>query len=368
MDAAWRDGGVIRTAVVGFGVSGRVFHCPFLAASSEYSLDAIVTGNPIRAADAARLHPAAAVLPAVGDVLARADMFDLIVIGSPPATHAELATAAIDAGLDVVVDKPFTVSSADGRALVAHAVRAGRRLTVFQNRRWDGDYLTVRALIDGGALGEVGRFESRFEWWKPKPREGWKSATGVDAGGGIVYDLGTHLIDQAIQLFGAVGDVYAELSVRRPGAVAVDDAFIALRHVSGPISHLWMNSMAPQFGARFHVLGASGGYTTWGLDGQEAALGAGMSPTDPTFGVTKEENWGAAGVEGALTAIPTERGNYGAFYRGLADAILRGAPVPIDPAEAIAVLELIEGIHADAVVEDTPERSRRASRNDQPSP
>ena len=348
-DAAWRAGGAIRTAVVvGFGVSGRVFHCPFLTASSEYSLDAIVTGNPIRAADAARLHPAAAVLPAVGDVLARADMFDLIVIGSPPATHAELATAAINAGLDVVVDKPFTVSSAAGRALVAHAARAGRRLTVFQNRRWDGDYLTVRRLIDEGALDEVGRFESRFEWWKPQPRESWKSATGVDAGGGIVYDLGTHLIDQAIQLFGPVGDVYAELAVRRPGAVAEDDAFIALQHGSGPISHLWMNSMAPQFGPRFHVLGTSGGYTSWGLDGQEAALGAGMSPTDPAYGVTEEENWGVAGVEGALATIPTEHGDYGAFYRGLADAILHGAPVPVDPADAIAVLELIERVHADA--------------------
>lgn len=338
----------IRTAVVGFGVSGRVFHAPLIAASPDYSLDAIVTSDPGRAAEAARRHPSAARFATIDDVLRRTDDFDLVVLGSPPATHAELAAAAIDAGLDVVVDKPFTVTPAEGRALIAHAARAGRRLTVFQNRRWDGDYLTVRRLIGGGALGDIARFESRFETFKPRPRESWKSRAQVADGGGILYDLGAHLIDQALRLFGPVDEVYGELVVRRAGAPAEDDAFVALRHGSGPVSHLWMSSMAPQAGPRFRVLGSDGGYTTWGLDGQEAALAAGISPRDPAYGVTARERWGLAGVDGALEPVPTERGDYGGFYRELAAAIRDGGPMPVDPADAVDALELIERVHDDA--------------------
>ncbi|MDL9979263.1 Gfo/Idh/MocA family oxidoreductase [Microbacterium sp. ASV49] len=335
----------IRTAIVGFGVSGRVFHAPLLAASPDYSLDAIVTADPARTAEAGRLHPRTARVTTIDDLLRRADDFDLVVLGSPPATHAELATAAIDAGLDVVVDKPFTVTSAEGRALAARAANAGRRLTVFQNRRWDGDYLTVRRLIGDGALGDVARFESRFETFKPRPRESWKSRAGVAAGGGILYDLGAHLIDQALRLFGPVDEVYAELAIRRPGAPAEDDAFLALRHGSGPISHLWMSSMAPQPGPRFRVLGAVAGYTTWGLDGQEAALAAGISPRDPAYGVTPHDRWGLLGAEGAAAPVPTERGDYGGFYRELAAAIRDGGPVPVDPIDAVDALELIERAH-----------------------
>ncbi|WP_295127292.1 Gfo/Idh/MocA family oxidoreductase [uncultured Leifsonia sp.] len=336
-----------RTAIVGFGVSGRVFHAPLITASPDYSLDAIVTSDPGRAAEAARLHPRVARLAAFDDLLLRADDLDLVVLGSPPATHAALATAAIDAGLDVVVDKPFTVSSAEGRALVAHAANAGRLLTVFQNRRWDGDYLTVRHLIGEGGLGDVARFESRFETFKPRPRDSWKAQTSAASGGGILYDLGAHLIDQALRLFGPVDDVSAELAVRRRGAPAEDDAFVALQHASGPISHLWMYSMAPQSGPRFRVLGSVGGYTTWGLDGQEAALAAGMSPLDPAYGVTAPDQWGMVGAEPTLTPVPTERGDYGGFYRRLATAIRHDGLVPVDPADAVEALELIERVHRD---------------------
>lgn len=337
----------IRAAVVGFGVSGRVFHAPFLAADPAYSLDAIVTGDPARTAEAAALHPGASVLASVDELFARAGELDLVVLGSPPGTHAALATRAFDAGLDVVVDKPFTVTAAEGRELIAQAARLGRRLTVFQNRRWDGDFLTVRRLVAQAALGEVRRFESRFEWWKPEPRASWKTEATVADGGGILYDLGTHLIDQAITLFGPVDDVRAELAVRRHGGLADDDAFVALRHESGTISHLWMNSMAPQFGPRFHVLGSRAGYTTHGLDGQEAALAAGVSPADPGFGATPPDRWGAFGIEGGLELLPTERGDYGAFYRDLAVAISSGGPVPVDPVDAVGVLDLIERIHAE---------------------
>ncbi|VXB35090.1 Oxidoreductase [Microbacterium sp. 8M] len=337
----------IRTAVVGFGVSGRVFHAPFLAADPAYSLDVIVTADPGRAREARVRYPDASVLGSVDELLDRRTDLDLVVIGTPPATHAPIATVALDAGLDVVVDKPFAVTSAEGRALIAHAEHLGRRITVFQNRRWDGDFRTVRDLVETGRLGDVRRFESRFEWYKPEIRATWKAQATADQGGGILFDLGSHLIDQALQLFGPVAEARAELAVHRPGGCADDDAFVALRHESGTISHLWMNSLAAQFGPRFHVLGSRSGYTSHGLDGQEAALSVGVSPDDAQYGATPPERWGVFGVEGSLSPLPTLRGDYGAFYRGLAAGIRDGGPLPVDPADAVAVLELIERLHAE---------------------
>ena len=347
----------IRTAVVGFGVSGRVFHAPFLAADPAYSLDLIVTGDPARVAAAAQSYPAASVVASVAELWARADDLDLAVIGAPPATHADIAARAMDAGLDVVVDKPFAVTAAEGRDLIAHAERTGRALTVFQNRRWDGDFRTVSELVRSGRLGAVRRFESRFEWYKPEMRASWKAEASVAEGGGILFDLGTHLIDQALQLFGPVVEARAELAVNRPGGVAEDDAFVALRHASGTISHLWMNSLAPLLGARFHVLGSQSGYTSFGLDGQEAALGDGASPLDEDFGLTPVERWGRFGVGGSAAPLPSLRGDYGAFYRLLADSIHEGAPLPVDPADSVAVLELIERLHLETALHRADERT-----------
>jgi len=336
----------IRTAVIGFGLSGRTFHSPFIAANPEYSLDVIVTGNPERQADARRLHPKARVLASTGELFQQAGDLDLVVIGSPPASHADLADATLEAGLAVVVDKPFTVTSDEGRALVEKADRLGATLTVFQNRRWDGDFLTLRGLIDDGTLGDVRRFESRFEFWKPAPRPSWKLGASPRDGGGLLYDLGPHLMDQALTLFGPVSDVYSETLTRRAGGLADDDVFVALTHESGVISHLWMNGLAAQKSPRLHVLGSESAYTVWGLDSQEAALKKGASPADLDFGVADEADWGLLGIDGDLRAYPTERGRYDLFYAGLADAILRGAPVPVDPRDALRVIELIERIHS----------------------
>ena len=334
----------IRTAVIGFGTSGRVFHAPFVAADPDFSLDVIVTANPERAAEARRLHPDARVVDSAEDAIA-ADV-DLVVVGSPPATHAPLAHAALDAGHAVLVDKPFAVTSAEGRELVEKADRLGHPLTVFQNRRWDGDYLTLQRLVRDGALGEVRRFESRFEWWKPSPPASWKAESPVGEGGGILFDLGAHLIDQALQLFGPIDDLYSEVRTLRPEAAADDDAFLALRHTSGTISHLWMNSLAAQFGPRFHVLGSAAGYTSWGLDPQEAALKGGALPSDPGFGEKPADEWGEFGLQGSLERVQTDRGDYAGFYRALAGALLRGEPAPVDPRDAVTVLEIIERVRA----------------------
>ncbi|MDH6237640.1 Gfo/Idh/MocA family oxidoreductase [Cryobacterium sp. CG_9.6] len=336
----------LRTAVIGFGLAGRTFHSPFIAANPEFSLDVIVTGAPDRQADARELYPEARIVASTTELFATCADLDLVVIASPPATHAVLAHAALDAGLAVVVDKPFAVTAAEGRELVEKAERLGLALTVFQNRRWDGDFLTLRALLADGALGEVRRFESRFEFWKPTVRASWKRDAAPNDGGGLLYDLGPHLIDQAIVLFGAVESVYAETLTQRAGGVADDDSFVALTHASGVVSHLWMNGLAAQRGARFRVLGSRAGYTSWGLDAQEAALKNGARPTDAAFGVAAESTWGMLGIDGAMAPHPTERGRYDLFYAGLADALLRGAMVPVDPSDAVRVTSIIEAIHA----------------------
>lgn len=337
----------IRTAVVGFGVSGKVFHTPLITGDPQYSLDVIVTADPARAAEAARLYPQARIVPTPEAMFAQAADLDLVVLGTPPHTHFNLAAASIAHGLHVVVDKPFVPTSAQGAELIARASDAGVQLTVFQNRRWDADFLTLRKLLRDSSLGEVHSFESRFEWWRPEGFGNWRDSVSLSQGGGILHDLGSHLIDQAIQLFGPIEKSYGETANRGPDPEAADtEAFVSLLHESGVRTRLWMNGMAAQVGPRFHVLGSASGYTKWGLDRQEPDLAAGMPPSDPAYGVDPEESWGALGTDGAAKPVPAERGSYPRFYTELAAALRGVGPLPVDPAESLEVLKVIEKIHA----------------------
>ena len=337
----------VRTAVVGFGISGKVFHAPLVAADADYSLDVIVTADPARAAEAARLYPHARIVPTPEEMFALAGDLDLVILGTPPHTHFDLAATAIARGLHVVVDKPFVRTSAQGEELIARASDGGVQLTVFQNRRWDADFLTLQNLLRREALGELRTFESRFEWWRPEGFGNWRDSVSLAEGGGILHDLGAHLIDQAIQLFGPVETSYGETANRGTNPEAADtEAFVSLLHESGVRSRLWMNGMAAQVGPRFHVLGSESGYTKWGLDGQEPALAAGMPPSDPVYGVDPQESWGLLGVDGAASPVPAERGAYPEFYVQLAAALRGEGPLPVDPAGPLEVLRIIEGIHA----------------------
>ncbi len=337
----------IRTAVVGFGVSGKVFHAPLITADPNYSLDVIVTADPERAREAALLYPQARIVPTPEEMFALAGNLDLVVLGTPPLTHLELGATAIACGLNVVVDKPFVTSVAHGEELAARASDAGVQLTVFQNRRWDADFLTLRKLLQEGALGEVRTFESRFEWWRPEGFRNWRDTSTLAEGGGILHDLGAHLIDQAIQLFGPVEESYGETANHGPHADAADtEAFVSLLHESGVRSRLWMNGMAAQVGPRFHVLGSKAGYTKWGLDGQEPALAAGVTPSDASYGIEPQESWGLLGVDGSATPVPAEKGAYPQFYAELATSLRGQGRLPVAPAEALETLKIIESIHA----------------------
>jgi predicted dehydrogenase len=340
------DGTPIRTAIIGYGLSGRIFHAPFIAANPSFSIEAISTGDPARRAQAARDHPGAEILGSPEDLLA--GRFELVVLGSPAHVHREQGLAALGAGAAVVVDKPFAASVAEAEELIAAADSASLPLMVFQNRRWDGDFLTVRKLVDSGALGEVHRFESAFERWSPALGQRWQDTTTTSQGAGIVFDLGSHLVDQALQLLGPATLTAAELSILRPGGVSADEAFLSLLHDNGTRSHLTMSRFATRSGPRFRTLGTKAGYTVHGLDGQEAALVAGARPTDPDFGLTPEDAWGTLGIDGSdppPARVPTERGDYAAFYEGVAATLRDGAPPPVDPADALAALRIIARAH-----------------------
>ncbi|MBF6133326.1 Gfo/Idh/MocA family oxidoreductase [Nocardia otitidiscaviarum] len=339
----------LGVAVIGYGLAGAVFHAPLIAADPRLRVAVVVTSSAERAEQARREHPGVRVLAAVEELFADPAGIDLVVIATPNRTHAPLAVWALEAGLPVVVDKPFALTAAEGEQVVAVAERAGLALSVFQNRRWDSDFRTIEALIGDGRLGEVRRFESRFERWRPVTKGGWRELGSTEEGAGILYDLGSHLVDQALTLFGPVTDVYCELDGRRPGVQADDDAFVALTHASGVRSHLWMSAVAAQLGPRFRVLGSENGYVSYGLDPQERALRDGRRPDDgKPWGTVDVEHGGWFGTDGDTRRIASEPGDYPAFYRGMAAALIDGAPVPVDPRDAVETLRVLERARASA--------------------
>jgi predicted dehydrogenase len=332
---------VLRVALLGYGLAGAVFHAPLIDAVDGLQLSAIVIRNEERRRHAERDHPGAVLLDTDEQVWERSHELDLVVVATPNRTHVSLAQAAVEAGLPVVVDKPLAASADAARGLVDEARRRGVMLTVFQNRRWDGDFLTVRRLVEQGALGRVLRMESRFDRWRPELAGGWRELPGPDEAGGLLYDLGSHLVDQALLLFGPVADVSAELDIRRPGARIDDDVFVALSHTSGVRSHLWMTALAAQPAARFRLLGDRAAYVKHGVDPQEALLRKGVRPGQPGWAEEPRESWGSLGAGDELRPVRTEPGAYQRFYEGVVQA-LRGGPPPVDPADAVASLEVLE--------------------------
>jgi scyllo-inositol 2-dehydrogenase (NADP+) len=333
----------LRGAVIGYGLAGSVFHAPLIASTPGLVVNTVVTGNQQRQAEARQAYPDSEVVSDPAEVFERASEHDFVVVAAPNDVHVELTRRALDAGLPVVVDKPLAPTAAEAQTLVEQAEKLGVLITVFMNRRWDSDQLTLRRLLDEGKLGEVLRYESRLERWRPalSERKPWREVSSPEAGGGVLLDLGSHLADQAIELFGPVIRVYAELESRRGGAD--DDAFLALEHRSGARSHLWASLLAAAPGPRLRVLGDRAAYVIADVDGQEDALRSGARPSgDETWGTEPPERWGRLITGEGSEAIASERGNWPRFYIGLERALREGSQAPVDPWEAVTGLEVLD--------------------------
>ena len=330
----------IHVGLLGFGLAGRVFHAPMISAVSGLRLAAILER---RGDEAKGRYPDVRIVRTLDEMLA-IESIRLIVIATPNTTHHSLAAQCLRAGRDVVVDKPFATTYAEAAELARLANRSGRLITVFQNRRWDGDFRTVRNLINERALGRIVLFESHFERYRPKLRPGaWREST--DPGSGILFDLGPHLLDQALVLFGPPQAVSADVRIEREGA-AVDDAFDVVLHYAQLRAVLRATMLACEPGPRFIVHGTEGSYVKHGLDPQEDALVRGETPRDSGWGLDLEERWGRLTLsqDGAIMSrrIRTEAGDYRRYYENVRDAIVSGAPLDITPEQALTVMRLLE--------------------------
>lgn len=314
---------------------------------------AIVTANAERQARVRRDYPHARVLSSSDELFADPSAIDLVVVATPNNSHLSLGMAAVQAGLPVVVDKPFMAKSSDARQLVAAAEAAHIPLTVFQNRRWDSDFRTLQALVAAGALGDIIHFESRYERYRPAVNTAaWREHGAPEEAGGLLFDLGAHLIDQALTLLGDPVTVYAESDMRRPGAQVDDDTFVALRFANGAIAHLWMSVLVRQVGPRFRVIGTRGLYEKYGMDPQEDMLRTGGRPGDEGWGAEPESLWGrlysdagAVAVAGVAQSLP---GSYETFYQMVRDALRGGGPLPVDPHDAVKTIQVIEAARVSA--------------------
>lgn len=332
----------IRVALIGFGLGGAFFHAPLIAATPGLKLAAVVTGNAERRAQALRDYPGVQVVDDPDQLWRNAAAYDLAVISTPNRSHVPLALAALDAGLSVVIDKPFAPAAAEAHRVIAKAHEKNLLVSAYHIRRWDSECRTLRDLLAREALGRVLRFESRLERWRPEPKGGWKERPAPEEAGGLLYDIGSHLIDQALYLFGPVRDVYAELDIRRAGAGTDDDVFVALTHASGVRSHLWASCLAAQTGARMRVMGDRAAFVKQHGDVQEAALRAGERPGGAGWGEDPQDYWGILSDGNSPRAVPSLPGAYQDFYAGMVRSLRENAPLPVDPQDVIAGLEIIE--------------------------
>lgn len=324
-----------NVALVGYGFVGKTFHAPLIAATPGLVLHTVVSSDPAKVlAD----HPAAKVAPDLDTTLADPAV-DLVVIATPDPLHASQAHAALNAGKAVVIDKPFAVTLDEARAVADHAARAGKLLSVFHNRRWDSDFLTLQALIADGSLGEIVQYESHFDRFRPVVRDRWRERPGA----GVLLDLGPHLIDQALKLFGPPTAIFADIAVQKDGGQAGDYFHLLLRYPRLRVL-LHASQMTVASDLRMAVHGTRGSFIKQGLDPQENSLKAGTVPGAPDWGVDPRPGAltvpdGDATTSRVVEGVP---GDYPAYYAGIRDALSGHGPNPVPPEEALAVMELID--------------------------
>lgn len=326
---------MIRVALIGYGYASRTFHAPLIRATPGLEIASISSSRPDR------VHADLPDVPVVSrpEGACALPSVEVVVIATPNDTHMPIATMAIEAGKHVVVEKPLATTLNEARELVSLAERRGRLLAVFQNRRWDGDFLAVTDLLARHALGDVAHFESHFDRYRPFVRDRWRERAG--GGSGLWYDLGPHLADQALQLFGLPDRVMASMAAQRTGAQADDWAHVILEYNRlRVILHASVLAAAP--GLRFLVHGHTGSWIKYGLDAQEAQLAAGLTPQNAQPVPAPERAVLVDGASGSETDTPIPRGDYAQFYVRLRDALQGTGSNPVPGGQAIPLMALIE--------------------------
>jgi predicted dehydrogenase len=329
----------VRIGLAGYGLGGRYFHAPLIASAKNCEFLGVVTTSPERRRQVAEDHG----LRVFDDLAELASAgAEAVAISTPAATHVTLTQQALRLGLAVVCDKPFALDADAARQTVRLAEQLSVPLTVYQNRRWDSDFLTLRELLRKGELGSLTVFESRFERFRP---QSGPSA----AGGGTLLDFGSHLADQALVLAGPVSGVYAEIHYRTDEAGLDDDVFVALTHASGVRSHLWGSWRQGAPGPRIRAAGTEGAYVIQDVDGQEAELRSGASPASQSeWGTEPPERWGHLHRGDAEEPVPSARGAWDIFYPAFAEAVRGTQPVPVDPWDAVATAAVLDAARASA--------------------
>lgn len=330
---------MLNVALIGFGYVGQTFHAPLIDSVEGLSLALIASS------DAGKVHARWPQVRVTADYLAAATdpAIDLVVIASPNDSHYPLACAALLAGKHVVIDKPFTVSVDEARDLVELAETRGRLLSVFHNRRWDGDFLGAQAALRSGALGDVRECISRFDRFAPVPRDRWRERPGP--GAGLWFDLGPHVVDQALCLFGLPQTVMADMAGLRDGAAGVVDwAQVVLGYDAGGVQRrvtLHVTRLAAWNAPRFELHGTAGSWCSTGLDTQEDQLKAGMVPGAPDWGSDPRPVWQVLGTAAAVD-VPRPRGDYRQYYLGIRDALRGTGPNPVPATEALQVMAVMD--------------------------
>ncbi|MBC7849612.1 MAG: oxidoreductase [Chitinophagaceae bacterium] len=330
---------IIRTGLIGYGLGGRCFHAPFIATNSEYELARVVER---KTNESVEKYPSVQIARSVDELLAD-NSIDLIVVTTPNETHFPFAKQALNAGKHVVVDKPMTVTSKEAAELIALSSQTQKVLSVYQNRRYASDNSTIRKIVDEKVLGDIFEFESQFNRFRPELKNSWKE-TPV-GGSGILYDLGAHLIDQVFTLFGLPKSITADIRKQRPGTQA-DDYFDIRLDYGFTKAIMKAGMLVREQGPRFMIHGTEGSFIKYGDDPQDPDARAGKMPTDPTWGLEPPESYGLLNttIDGkeVKRRVPSEKGDFGIFYRNLANTILRGVPLVEKPEHGFNVVRLIE--------------------------
>ncbi|SQD77047.1 oxidoreductase [Moritella yayanosii] len=329
------NGTPIKTAVIGYGFSATTFHIPFISSLAEFELTAISSSQV--AAVTADWPMTKHYLSADG-LLKNSDV-ELVIITAPNDVHFSLAKTALEQNKHVIIEKPFVTNVADGEELIALAAEKGLILSVYNNRRWDGDFLTVKKLIQEGSLGEVKCFESHFDRFRPEVRQRWREQSA--SGGGILFDLGPHLIDQTLQLFGVPDAITAQCLIMREGSTNID-YFNLVLHYPDKIATLHSDLYSAGPNKRFSVKGNKGSYEKQGLDPQEDRLKAGVLPTEPNWADETVEQYGRLYRADSVETVVTQRGGYQHYFLAIADAIRSNSDAPVNAEDALWSIKLIE--------------------------